>query len=73
MSHTDVRRTSKSKTDLIKFQDLVASVQRLTPSTIEFDLVGVDASIANALRRTLIAEVSLYKAFDDISMGECTF
>lgn len=53
-----MRRTSKSKTDLIKFQDLVASVQRLTPSTIEFDLVGVDASIANALRRTLIAEVS---------------
>ncbi|AFR94965.1 DNA-directed RNA polymerase I and III subunit RPAC1 [Cryptococcus neoformans] len=44
--------------NLQKFkQDLVASVQRLTPSTIEFDLVGVDASIANALRRTLIAEV----------------
>jgi DNA-directed RNA polymerase alpha subunit len=39
-------------------QDLVVSVQRLTPSTIEFDLVGVDASIANALRRVMIAEVS---------------
>jgi hypothetical protein len=36
----------------------VVSVQRLTPSTIEFDLVGVDASIANALRRVMIAEVS---------------
>ena len=39
-------------------QDLIVSVQRLTPSTIEFDLVGVDASIANALRRVMIAEVS---------------
>ena len=36
----------------------MVSVQRLTPSTIEFDLVGVDASIANALRRVMIAEVS---------------
>lgn len=39
-------------------QNLITSVQRLTPSTIEFDLVGVDASIANALRRVMIAEVS---------------
>ncbi|KAK4687035.1 DNA-directed RNA polymerases I and III subunit RPAC1, partial [Tremellales sp. Uapishka_1] len=38
-------------------KNLVTSVQRLTPSTIEFDLVGVDASIANALRRVMIAEV----------------
>lgn len=38
-------------------QNLIVSVQRLTPSTIEFDLVGVDASIANALRRIMIAEV----------------
>ncbi|WVN85045.1 uncharacterized protein L203_100187 [Cryptococcus depauperatus CBS 7841] len=44
--------------DLKQFKkSLIASVQRLTPSTIEFDLVGVDAAIANALRRTLIAEV----------------
>lgn len=27
-------------------------------SAVEFDLVGVDASIANALRRMMIAEVS---------------
>lgn len=39
-------------------QNLICSVQRLTPSSIEFDLVGVDASIANALRRVMIAEVS---------------
>ncbi|KAI3623310.1 RPC40 [Malassezia furfur] len=30
---------------------------RLLPDQCEFELVGVDASIANALRRTLIAEV----------------
>ncbi|RXK36100.1 DNA-directed RNA polymerase I and III subunit RPAC1 [Tremella mesenterica] len=38
-------------------ENLIVSLQRLTPSTLEFDLVGVDASIANALRRVLIAEV----------------
>lgn len=44
--------------DLEKFKEnLVVSVQRLTPSTVEFDLVGVDASIANALRRVMIAEI----------------
>ncbi|GHJ88372.1 hypothetical protein NliqN6_4774 [Naganishia liquefaciens] len=32
-------------------------VDRLTPSRIEFDLIGIDASIANALRRIVIAEV----------------
>jgi DNA-directed RNA polymerase alpha subunit len=29
-----------------------------TTQDIEFDLVGVDASIANALRRIMLAEVS---------------
>ncbi|WWC70735.1 uncharacterized protein I206_104686 [Kwoniella pini CBS 10737] len=44
--------------NLQKFKEnLITSVQRLTPSTVEFDLVGVDASIANALRRVMIAEV----------------
>lgn len=38
-------------------QGLRLETQRLTPSSIEFDLIGVDASIANSLRRTLIAEV----------------
>ncbi|KAI7884417.1 hypothetical protein K492DRAFT_191856 [Lichtheimia hyalospora FSU 10163] len=32
-------------------------INRLTPENMEFDLVGVDASIANAFRRILIAEV----------------
>ena len=35
------------------------SVKRLSQRSVEFDLVGVDASIANAFRRILIAEVSL--------------
>ena len=38
-------------------QNLQVDIQRLTPTTIEMDLVGVDASIANALRRVMIAEV----------------
>ncbi|KZT55390.1 DNA-directed RNA polymerases I and III 40 kDa polypeptide [Calocera cornea HHB12733] len=44
--------------DLAAFRNnLRLDIQRLTPSTLDFDLVGVDASIANALRRILIAEV----------------
>ena len=38
-------------------QRLQVKVQKLSTRSIEFDLVGVDASIANALRRILIAEV----------------
>ena len=34
-------------------------MQRLSQRSIEFDLVGVDASIANALRRILISEVGV--------------
>ncbi|KIM77860.1 hypothetical protein PILCRDRAFT_825076 [Piloderma croceum F 1598] len=44
--------------DLVKFtKDLQVKVQRLSNRSIEFDLVGVDASIANGFRRILIAEV----------------
>ncbi|KAI9507811.1 DNA-directed RNA polymerase [Russula earlei] len=44
--------------DLSKFKKkLQVKVQKLSARSIEFDLVGVDASIANALRRILIAEV----------------
>jgi len=32
-------------------------IQRISEDTIEFDLIGVDAAIANAFRRILIAEV----------------
>ncbi|KIM67692.1 hypothetical protein SCLCIDRAFT_1209797 [Scleroderma citrinum Foug A] len=44
--------------DLAKFKKrLAVRVERLSNRSIDFDLVGVDASIANAFRRILIAEV----------------
>ncbi|KAJ1836550.1 DNA-directed RNA polymerase core subunit rpc40 [Coemansia sp. RSA 2706] len=42
-------------------------IVRVTPTDIEFDLIGVDASIANALRRVLIAEVPTM-AIEDVYM-----
>ncbi|KAJ2493464.1 DNA-directed RNA polymerase core subunit rpc40 [Coemansia sp. RSA 2050] len=36
---------------------LEIKIVHLTPTEIEFDLIGVDASIANALRRILLAEI----------------
>ncbi len=53
-----LRLVRKTQEALTLLQDLNVSIQRLTPTEIEFDLVGVDASIANALRRVMIAEVS---------------
>ena len=38
-------------------QKLHVKVNRLSQRSIQFDLVGLDASIANAFRRILIAEV----------------
>lgn len=38
-------------------QTLKVKAQSLSNRSIEFDLVGVDASIANSLRRILLAEV----------------
>lgn len=38
--------------------NLRVDLTRLTNEEADFDIVGVDASIANALRRVLIAEVS---------------
>ena len=38
-------------------QGLRIDIQRISEDTIEFDLIGVDAAIANAFRRILIAEV----------------
>lgn len=35
-------------------------MKRLSQRSVEFDLVGVDASIANAFRRILIAEVRVH-------------
>lgn len=36
---------------------LELSIKALSSSALEFDLVGVDASVANAIRRVLISEV----------------
>lgn len=44
--------------DLDHFRsNLRVQVNSLSPSALEFDLVGVDASVANAIRRIMIAEV----------------
>ncbi|ORY45438.1 DNA-directed RNA polymerase [Leucosporidium creatinivorum] len=44
--------------DLDQFnRNLRVTLNSLSPSTLEFDLVGVDASVANALRRIVISEV----------------
>ncbi|KIY44185.1 hypothetical protein FISHEDRAFT_51756 [Fistulina hepatica ATCC 64428] len=44
--------------DIAKFKkNLRVQIQRLSNRSIEFDLVGVDASIANAFRRIMLAEV----------------
>ncbi|KAG8931513.1 DNA-directed RNA polymerase core subunit rpc40 [Tulasnella sp. 418] len=44
--------------DLSNFKKkLVVQIQRVSQKTIELDLIGVDASIANAIRRILIAEL----------------
>ncbi|KZT74671.1 hypothetical protein DAEQUDRAFT_719854 [Daedalea quercina L-15889] len=44
--------------DLAKFREnLKVEVKRLSQRSVEFDLVGVDASIANAFRRIMIAEI----------------
>ncbi|KAF8872444.1 hypothetical protein CPB84DRAFT_1854470 [Gymnopilus junonius] len=44
--------------DLSNFKkNLKVKVQRLSQHSIDFDLIGVDASIANAFRRIMIAEV----------------
>ena len=46
-------------------------VQRLSQRSIEFDLIGVDASIANAFRRILIAEVPTV-AFENVYVWDNT-
>lgn len=39
------------------FKDFKVEVVRMTDEEMEFDMVGIDASLANAFRRILIAEV----------------
>ena len=63
---TPILRGDDGKIDTISDQPFIqritdhmtVSIVSLTDEEIEFDLTGVDASIANALRRILLAEVS---------------
>lgn len=51
-------KTTDHAWNALAFRDeLQAKVTRKSDWRVEFDLVGVDASIANAIRRTLMAEV----------------
>lgn len=38
-------------------------IKRLTEDEMEFDMIGIDASIANAFRRILIAEVCVVHVY----------
>ncbi len=53
--HVPVETTGNYTADLLS--KLKIEVTSLTEDSLEFDLVGVDVSIANALRRILLAEV----------------
>lgn len=41
------------------FQNFRIDMVQMDESTMEFDMVGIDAAIANAFRRILLAEVTL--------------
>ena len=54
--------------DLEQFRSqLKVIINSLSPGAIEFDLVGVDASVANAIRRIVIAEVSANSSFGSLN------
>ena len=56
-SSTDFLVLLKISFPLKFFQDFRIDIVSLTENEIEFDMVGIDASIANAFRRILLAEV----------------
>ena len=43
------------------FQNFSINLINMTDSEMEFDMIGADASIANAFRRILLSEVCLVK------------
>ena len=45
---------------LLPLQDFRIDMVRLTEEEAEFDMVGIDAAVANAFRRILLSEVSTY-------------
>lgn len=42
------------------FKDFKVVINRLTEDEIEFDMIGIDAALANAFRRILISEVFFF-------------
>ena len=49
-------------------QNFRIDIVRLTADELEFDMVGIDAAIANAFRRILLSEVTVISTFTfDIS------
>ena len=57
-SATRLDNTESGSWDLDQFRNgLTTKITRLSSERVEFDLIGVDASIANAIRRVMIAEV----------------
>ena len=57
VSSTDFPFHSSSSSSSFNFDSLKISIKSLSKNNLEFDLIGVDASIANAIRRFMIAEV----------------
>ena len=46
------------KLPLLFVQNFRIDIVRLTETEMEFDMVGIDAALANAFRRILLAEVT---------------
>jgi DNA-directed RNA polymerase alpha subunit len=44
----------------------------MASNDMEFDMIGIDASIANAFRRVLLAEVGIYKFINTVTSIKCT-
>jgi len=63
--------TSTSSTNSHFTSPLTSTTTRLSSNRIEFDLIGIDASIANAIRRVLIAEVPTV-AIEDVYLHNNT-
>ena len=65
---TKVTDTSSPYTSIEEFKKcLDIEIKHCTDEEIEFDLIGVDASLANAYRRIMIAEVPSM-AFEKVYM-----
>ena len=44
-------------------QKFCIEIKHLDASELEFDMIGVDAAIANAVRRILLSEVSVFSFY----------